>query len=227
VSPIRRTDHKARVTDACHCWRTRLSSTMVSETSMDSILAVILGIGLAASCGFRVFAPLLVASAATHAGYLHVAQGFDWIGTWPATIAFAVAAAIEIGAFYIPWVDNLLDAIASPIAMIAGAMLFAAVAVDFDPFLQWSLAIIAGGGSAAVVQAGTVITRAASTGTTAGLANVAVSTFETVASFFFSLMAIVVPVLTLILLMVLVGTMYYVGRRALRKLFSRQGNPGA
>jgi hypothetical protein len=189
---------------------------------MDAALAVIVGIGLAASCGFRVFAPLLVVSGATNAGYLDVVQGFSWIGTWPAFIAFAVAAVVEIGAFYIPWLDNLLDAIASPIAVIAGALLFAAVAVDLDPFLRWSLAIIAGGGSAALVQGGTVITRAASTGTTAGLANFVISTLETVAGFVFSLMSILVPIVALLLLAILVAGMYYVGRRVLRTILSRQ-----
>lgn len=191
---------------------------------MDAALAVIVGIGLAASCGFRVFAPLLVVSGATNAGYLDVAEGFNWIGTWPAFIAFAAAAVIEIGAFYIPWLDNLLDTIASPIAVIAGALLFAAVAVDLDPFLRWSLAIIAGGGSAAIVQGGTVLSRAASTSTTAGLANFVINTLETAASFFFSLMSIVVPIVALILLAALIVTMYYFGRRVLRKLFSSQSN---
>jgi len=194
---------------------------------MESVLAIIVGVGLAASCGFRVFVPLLVASAATHAGYLDVAHGFDWIGAWPATIAFAIAAIVEIGAFYIPWLDNLLDTLASPAAVVAGAILFAAVAVDLDPFLQWSLAIIAGGGSAAIVQGGTVLTRAASTGATAGLANFVVSTFETAAGFIFSLMSIAVPVLTLIVLVVLIATMYYTGRRVLKKLFSGEGNAAA
>jgi hypothetical protein len=194
---------------------------------MDSVLGVILGIGLAASCGFRVFVPLLVASVAAQAGYLDVGDGFDWLATWPATISFGVAAVVEIGAFYIPWLDNLLDGLASPAAVVAGAVMFAAVAIDLDPFQKWALAIIAGGGSAAIVQAGTVLTRAASTGTTAGLANFAVSTLETAAGFFFSLMAIVVPILTLILLFALVVTMYYIGRRVLRKLFSPQGNGGA
>jgi hypothetical protein len=100
-------------------------------------------------------------------------------------------------------------------------VLFAAVVVDLDPFLRWSLAIIAGGGSAAVVQGGTVLTRAASTTTTAGIANFVVSTFETAAGFLFSVAAIVVPILTLILLVVLIGTMYYVGRRVLRKVITR------
>jgi hypothetical protein len=194
---------------------------------MDSVVGVILGIGLAASCGFRVFVPLLVASVATQAGYLDVGDGFDWLATWPATIAFGVAAVVEIGAFYIPWLDNLLDAIASPAAVVAGAVLFAAFAVDLDPFLKWMLAIIAGGGSAAIVQTGTVLTRAASTSTTAGLANFLVSTFETVAGFSFSLMAIVVPILTLILLIVLTAIMFYIGRRVLRNLFHGHGNSGA
>jgi hypothetical protein len=187
---------------------------------MDVALAVIVGIGLAASCGFRIFVPLLVVSGSTLAGYLEVAEGFSWIGTWPAVIAFAVAAVIEIGAFYIPWLDNVLDTLASPIAVIAGAVLFAAVAVDLDPFLRWSLAIIAGGGSAALVQGGTVVTRAAFTGTTGGLANFILSTFETVAGFFFSLMSIVVPIVTLILLTVFIAAMYYVGRRTVQRLFS-------
>jgi hypothetical protein len=189
---------------------------------MDAIVAAIVGIGLAASCGFRVFVPLLVVSGASQAGYLPLADGFSWISTWPAFIAFGVAAIAEIGAFYIPWLDNVLDAIASPIAIVAGAVLFAAVAVDLDPFLRWSLAIIAGGGSAAVVQGGTVLTRAASTTTTAGIANFVVSTFETAAGFLFSIAAIVIPILALILLAILIGTMYFVGRRVLRRVFVRQ-----
>jgi hypothetical protein len=188
---------------------------------MDAIFPVIIGVCLAASCGFRIFVPMLVVSGATNAGYLDLAEGFNWIATWPAFIAFAAAAVIEIGAFYIPWLDNLLDVIASPVAVIAGAILFAAVAVDLDPFLRWSLAIIAGGGSAAIVQGGTVVTRAASTGTTAGLANFVISTLETVASLFFSLMSIVVPILTLVLLTVFIAAMYFIGRRAVQRLFSR------
>jgi hypothetical protein len=189
---------------------------------MDAALAVIVGIGLAASCGFRVFAPLLVVSGAALAGRLDLADGFSWIGTWPAFVAFAVAAIAEIGAFYVPWLDNLLDTIASPIAIVAGAALFAAVAVDLDPFLRWSLAIIAGGGSAAVVQGGTVLTRVASTGATAGFGNFIISTLETIAGFIFSIMSIVIPILTIVLLAVLVGTMYFIGRRVLKKFVARR-----
>ena len=77
---------------------------------MDAVLAVLLGIGLAASCGFRVFVPFLVTSAAVCSGYLDVAQNFEWLGTGTALAAFAVATAVEILAYCIPWLDNLLDA---------------------------------------------------------------------------------------------------------------------
>jgi hypothetical protein len=188
---------------------------------MESSLAVVVGIGLAASCGFRVFAPLLVASAAAHLGYLEVASGFDWLGTRTALGAFAIATLIEIGAYYIPWLDNLLDTIASPAAVVAGAVLFAASAVDLEPFLQWSLAIIAGGGSAAVVQGGTVLSRLASTTATGGLANFVVSTVETIASLLFSILSIVVPVLAVVLLLVAIGAMYFVGRPLVQRLSAR------
>ena len=185
---------------------------------METILAVVLGLGLSASCGFRVFVPLLVSSAAALAGYLELANGFEWIGTWTAFVAFAVAALFEVAAYYIPWLDHLLDTIASPVGVVAGIILFAASVTELDPFLHWSLAIIAGGGSAGIVQGGTVVTRAASTVTTGGIGNFVVTTLETMAGFFFSIMAIVLPLVSSLLLLVAIGCMYYVGRQVLRKL---------
>jgi hypothetical protein len=189
---------------------------------MDSAIAVIVGIGLAASCGFRVFVPLLVCSMAAKAGYLELADGFQWIGDWAALAGFAVAATVEVVAYYVPWLDNLLDTIASPAGMIAGVILFAASVTDLDPFLHWSLAVIAGGGAAGIVQGGTVVTRVASTASSGGVANFAVSTLELAAGFFFSTLAIVVPVLAMILLIIAVLVMYFVGRSVVRTLFSGQ-----
>ncbi len=186
---------------------------------MESLLAAMVGIGLAASCGFRVFVPLLVVSAAAQGGYLTLAAGFEWLGTWTALLAFAVAAVIESLAYYIPWLDHLLDAITSPLAVAAGSLLFAASLTEIDPFLKWSLAIIAGGGSAAIVQGGSVVARAASTTTTGGLANFVVSTFETAAGLFFSMISVVVPLLAIALLVGIVGGMYYVGRKVMRSTF--------
>jgi uncharacterized protein DUF4126 len=167
---------------------------------------------------------MLVASAAANAGYLELNQGFAWLGTPAALIAFAVASVVESAAYYVPWLDHLLDTIATPAAVVAGAILFAASAVQLDPFTQWSLAIIAGGGSAAVVQGGTILARLASTTTTGGLANFVISTVETLAGFIFPVLSLIVPLLTLMLLVVVVGVMYYVGRQVARRLLDRPKN---
>lgn len=188
---------------------------------METFIAAVVGIGLAASCGFRVFVPLLVASAAAHFGYLELNEGFAWLGTPAALIAFGVAAVMESAAYYVPWLDHLLDAVATPTAAVAGAILFAASAVKLDPFLLWSLAVIAGGGSAAVVQGGTILTRLASTTATGGLGNFVVSTMETVAGFVFSVLSMIVPLLALLLLIIVVGCMYFVGRQIARSLIRR------
>lgn len=185
--------------------------------TMEHALAIPVGIGLAASCGFRVFVPMLVVSLAARAGYLQLSDGFAWLDSWAAVSTFALATVIEVAAFYIPWVDNLLDTVASPAAAIAGALLFAATVAHLDPLLQWSLAIIAGGGSAALVQGTTVVARGASTATTAGLGNFVVNTFETLASVLFPLLAIFVPILALVLLALLLIALAAVARRVLRQ----------
>ena len=170
---------------------------------MDHIfIAVLTGIGLSAACGFRVFVPMLVVSVASHGGYLDLAPGFEWIGTYPAMGAFAVATVLEIGAYYLPWLDNLLDTVATPAAVIAGTVLTASVIGDVSPFLRWSLALIAGGGVAATVQASTVAVRGVSTATTGGLLNPVASTGELAGSLATSLLAVVAPVLAVVLIVV-------------------------
>jgi hypothetical protein len=202
-----------------------LSFTQEGPVAVESLLAVMVGIGLAASCGFRVFVPMLVVSAAANLDYLPLAERFQWLGTPAALVAFAIASLLESGAYYIPWLDNLLDTIASPLAVVAGVVLFAASVVELDPLLRWSLAIIAGGGSAAIVQGGTVASRLASTTTTGGLANFVIATFEILAGLVFSVMSIAVPVLAMVLLLAVIGGMYYVACRVLRAFQSRKEPP--
>ncbi|MCD4803845.1 MAG: DUF4126 domain-containing protein [Anaerolineales bacterium] len=172
---------------------------------MEELLGLFIGIGLSATCGFRVFVPLFGMSIAHHAGALSFSSGFDWIGSWPATIAFGIAMVIEIAAYYIPWVDNLLDTIATPAAVVAGTIVTASMVGDVSPFLRWSLAIIAGGGIAAIVQGSSVLVRGASTVSTAGLANPVVSTGELGASILGTLISIILPTFAVILVVVLLA----------------------
>ena len=172
---------------------------------METITSILLGIGLSAATGFRIFVPFLVASIASLTGYLPLSPSFEWIGTYPALIAFSVATILEIAAYYIPWFDNLLDSIATPAAFIAGAILMVAVLSGLPPLVKWALAIIAGSGAAGIVQTGTTMTRAASTTTTGGIANPVVSTVEAGSSFGLSILAIFIPVfaglITIVLLL--------------------------
>ena len=167
---------------------------------METVLCILLGLGLAAACGFRVFIPPLVMSVAALAGHLTLAPGFRWIGTWPALLAFGTAAALEIGAYYFPWLDNLLDAIASPTAVVAGIMVSASVMTDMSPLLKWTLAVIAGGGAAGMVQAITVKTRALSSLFTLGSGNHVVSTTESAGAAAAAGISIVFPAFAVLVL---------------------------
>src|SRR5262245_19861793 len=113
-----------------------------SMPEFEFVLSICLGIGLAAACGFRVFVPLLGISTAAVAGQVHLAYGFEWLGTWPAFACFLTATILEIAAYYIPWIDNLLDSIATPAAVVAGTIITASVITDMSPLMQWTLAII-------------------------------------------------------------------------------------
>jgi hypothetical protein len=162
---------------------------------LDTLLSICLGVGLAAACGFRVFVPLLVTSIAAQTGHLHLAGGFGWIGTKPALIVFAAATVLEILAYYIPWVDNALDVIAGPAAVVAGIVITASVVTDVDPLMRWTLAVIAGGGAAAATQGATTLIRHVSSWATAGIGNHLVSTGEAVGAVALSAMSILVPLL--------------------------------
>ena len=181
---------------------------------METLFSVSAGVGLSAACGFRVFVPLLVMSIASLSGHLPLAHGFEWIGTYPALVSFAVATCVEVLGYYIPWVDHALDTIATPAAIMAGTLVSASLVTDVGPFWKWSLAIIAGGGSAGLVQGTTVVVRGASLAGTAGLANPLVATLELAGSVVTSILAIVVPFLVLALLAIF---LIVFGRKLLRK----------
>jgi hypothetical protein len=172
---------------------------------MEMALGALAGIGLAAACGFRVFVPLLVLSLAARSGHMTLGHGFAWIASQPALIAFAVATVLEIAGYLIPWVDHLLDAIATPTAIVAGILVTAASLGHASPFLQWTIAILAGGGTAATFQGLTATARAMSTLTTGGLGNPLVSTAEAGSAGVLSLLAVFVPVLAVLAVVLLLA----------------------
>jgi len=184
---------------------------------METLLGLVVGIGLSAACGFRVFVPLLGMSIASQMGYLSLSSGFEWIGSWPALIAFATATLLEIGAYYIPWLDHIMDTLATPGAMVAGSIVTASMIGDISPFLKWSLAIIAGGGVAGAVQSGTVALRGLLTSPTGGLGNFLLATMELAGSVLTTVFAILIPIVCLVLVGILLFSILWVFRRFRQK----------
>ncbi len=170
---------------------------------MDTVLSVLLGTGLAAAAGFRVFVPLLAVGLAGRFGVVPLAGGFSWMGSTPALVAFGVATVLEVLAYFVPWVDHLLDVVATPAAVLAGVVLTAAVVTDLDPAWRWTLAVVAGGGTATVFQSLTAGARGISGLTTGGLANPLVAAFEAAASVVLTLLSLLVPVAAVLLGVVL------------------------
>lgn len=185
---------------------------------MDALFSIGLGLGLSAACGFRVFVPLLVMSIAALSGHLHLAPGFEWIGTVPALLAFAAATVFEVLAYAIPWLDHLLDTLATPAAVLAAILASASAMGDFPPLLRWGIAVIAGGATAGVVQGATVLLRLQSTAATGGIGNPLISLLELIGAFTTAILALVLPVVCLFLLGVLC---FLVFRASGRFLFGR------
>jgi len=163
----------------------------------EALWGLALGIGLAAACGFRVFVPLLSLSIAAKSGYVPLSAGFEWIGSTPALVAFATATVVEIIAYYVTWLDHVLDVVATPMAMFCGVLASAAVMTDLPPLLRWTAAVVGGGGAAGLVQGATVLVRMKSAALTGGLGNPLVATAELFGSVTTAILSFVVPVLAL------------------------------
>ena len=188
-------------------------------------MSILIGIALSATCGFRVFVPLLAVNIGTRANdadgqpLIELAAGFDWLSSDIAMMVFLVAAIFEIGGYYIPWIDNLLDSVASPAAIVAGTLITASLITGMDPWLQWLLGLIAGGGAAAAVQATTVVTRASSSVTTGGLGNPIGSSVETSGAFLGSAVSILAAPFAVGIFVLLLGSGVWIWfRRRNRKL---------
>jgi hypothetical protein len=114
----------------------------------------------------------------------------------------------EIIAYYVPLIDNLLDSIAVPAAVIAGICVSAAVMTDLPPMLKWTLAIIAGGGAAGLTQTMTTLARGGSTAVTGGLGNPVIATVELIGALIISVLAIAAPWIALLLTVLLAVAIY-------------------
>ena len=190
---------------------------MENLTFLPYVISAFIGVGLAAATGFRVFLPMFAVSLALHFGWISPSGNFQWLSGLPALITTGIATIVEILAYYIPFVDHLLDTISIPLATIAGSVMFASQFTHLGAFPQWGLAIIAGGGTAAAISSGFAGTRAASSATTAGLGNSVVATTETFGAGLMSFLALAIPVIAFIIAVLLVIAVIYFGKKLWKK----------
>jgi hypothetical protein len=185
------------------------------------LMSVCFGIALSACCGFRVFIPLLAASIAANNGWLNVAPDMQWIAGWPAIISFSTAAVLEVIAYYIPFLDNILDFIAAPLAVIAGSLLASSLIPfpDHEPLFRWGMGVLAGGATAGTIQVGTSLVRIFSTKATIGSGNALIASAENASALTGILLSFIVPVFTAVLLVALV---FWVLFRSLKRVIKQQ-----
>jgi hypothetical protein len=181
------------------------------------LLSAFIGIGLAAASGFRVFLPMFAVSLASYLHWIPMNESFEWLAGLPTLITTGIATIVEILAYYLPFIDHLLDTIAVPMATIAGSVLFASQFADLGTFPQWALALIAGGGTAATISSGFAGLRAASTATTGGLGNSVVGTAETAGAGIMAILAMAAPLIAAICAIGVIVLMIFFGRKIWRK----------
>lgn len=179
----------------------------------ETMLSIFLGVGLAASVGFRVFLPLFALSLAAYFGTWELNESWQWIGSLAALLTLGVATVIEVFAYFIPWIDNLLDSIAIPLAAIAGTAVMVSTVAGLDPVVTWSLAIIAGGGTATAIKGAGATGRLASTATTGGFANPVVATVETGTAVAVTAASIFAPMLAAILVIIILVIIFRIYRK--------------
>jgi len=176
-----------------------------------------LGIALSACCGFRVFIPMLSGALAGHFGIFTLPADMQWLSGWPSIICFGTAAVAEVLAYYVPFIDNALDTIATPLSVAAGTVLATSILplTHQEPLLRWGAGFIAGGASAGVIQLGTGLLRLFSSKATIGTANVVVSTTENAAAIGGSVLSFFIPVIVAVVILVLIVWIVNKGGRML------------
>jgi len=188
---------------------------------VDPLLGMPLGLALSTTAGLRVFIPLLITSLAARSGYLALTPSMSWIASDAALVAFVTAAIMEVGAYYVPWLDNVADAIATPAAITAGIIEMAAVTPDLPPLLRWTVAVIAGGGVAGFAQLATTLLRFKSSTLTAGTGNPIVATAELVGSLAIAVLALLAPLVAAVFVMILLVVL---ARRVIRRRRRRRAD---
>jgi hypothetical protein len=181
----------------------------------DLALSLSLGVSLAACAGLRAWLPLLLAGGAARMGWMELGQSFQFLTSDRALILFGVATVVEMAADKVPALDHLLDALSTVLRPAAGSLLAASVLWPVsDPLTALCLGVAVGAPTALLPHAAKSMLRGASTALTAGIANPFISLVEDAVALVLFVVAVVLPLLTVVALFVFA---YWLVRRRRRR----------
>lgn len=186
---------------------------MNDATNGSVELQIMSGVMLAAVCGLRAFLPLLAVGIAARLGAVHLNAEYMWLESWPAIVAFGLAALLEMAADKIPVVDHALDLLGGLVRPMAGALVVLGLMPDFPKLVTMLIAVGSAGGAFGV-QALKAKTRLVSSATTLGHGNPLLSGAEDLASIILTVAAIVAPLIAFLLLVPLIA--FGMGKRPKR-----------
>ena len=138
----------------------------------------------------------------SRAVFFEMQESFAWIGSTPALIIISLATVIEIVSNLIPWLDNVLKMITTPVSTIAGIIIACSVLDGMNPAFQWTFGVLAGGGLSTINHLNGICIRGASTAFTGGAANPLLTIVETLLSAVTSFLAFIIPIVMGIVLVI-------------------------
>ena len=183
---------------------------------METVLAVGTGVGLSSIAGIRAYLPLLLVGLFARLGLFTLPAPFNLLDDWLVIGVLLVLALLESGLDKIPALDPVLDFVQTPIRIIAGAILFAAV-------LQEGIGVgaipelVLGGSIAGVVGVLKAVLRPPANIESAGVSTSFLSLLEDVVALLGGVIAVFVPFLPLALVAFLLFFFFRVRRRRGRK----------
>ena len=183
---------------------------------MDVTTEYALAFALTTTAGLRGFLALLIASLAAHAEWIHLNASYAWLGSDGASIVLAIFAVLEILADKIPVVDNALHLLYFIVRPAAAAILVGGTVHTPNQSELIGLMVL-GALNAFVVHGASATARAASTASTLGIANSAMSVGEDVVALGGGALAIAMPLLAGLLAIAFLIVLLFVARRFSRR----------
>jgi NADH:ubiquinone oxidoreductase subunit 6 (subunit J) len=179
------------------------------------VTSVFAAFGLSGAAGLNAWLPLFVGALLERVDAVDLAAPFDELSSTTGLVVLGTLTVADFVGDKIPAVDHVLHAIGTVIAPLSGAALFAGQ-TGAETDIPTLVAVLAGGTTAEAVHAGRAVVRPASTATTAGIGNPALSMLEDIGSGLLTLFAFIVPFLAIVLVVALLAGIVVLWRRARR-----------